>query len=645
MIRPVKLCWISALVLVFVVACGPGTERGLNQTTPTPPEDFQFMGVQMGGGAQNPLQIRPSFPGDYCNVASRQGLEIPPEPFLYQPFEGALDEQTWAAQMDHDQPIYQQNGVIATLGEILRYNKSGPGLAGGTEAYGRSGKQWFKPDVPYTNVLQQGYPILAYQSPSFETYLYYDGHDGHDFAVTGKALAAADGGVVFAGDYGNALGRVVEIYHPQGYLTRYAHLASFESEIKIGTQVKAGQPIGTIGGSAVINGELIDNYWGTHLHFSVFRWAGSEWHITDPFGWDPWAGPDQRTHLQKQREDPLVACNGEVSYNLWAGGWPQPVTREVESTSFYPTQDRYVGGWLEEPIAPSLTSSTPIIVLIPLQVTKEKIDYKEGWARVTLQFVAENQGGKPFMGEWPSIGALKVKEGFTYEARMGGLTPWGTVDTENYNFGSIPVIPPRFRILTPPYVAEIAETTTPATITFEQFGEFNVESLASAPIFPTDLAESDFNQTPETIEIPGIARLTVQGFSPATSVEFSNPPFGNVLGEAAFMNITFENLNIGQDQELQIKSIAFLDGNGVVKQWDGTILYPGGLCDAGNRGEWGVGRAGTRWPFIAGPGQTRESQLCIRIGQVENQSTLSLNNLKVLLWINDEVWRVYDTGF
>lgn len=119
--------------------------------------------------------------------------------------------------------------------------------------------------------MQQGYPILAYQSPSFESYLYYDGHDGHDFAVTGKALAAAAGGVVFKGDYGNALGRVVEIYHPNGYLTRYAHLASFENGLEVGSQVKAGQPIGTIGGSAVVDGHLTDNYWGftsTSLFFA-----------------------------------------------------------------------------------------------------------------------------------------------------------------------------------------------------------------------------------------------------------------------------------------------------------------------------------------------------------------------------------------
>ncbi len=372
------LILLSSLAFVLA-ACGSKPSTQPSQLTPTPFEEFPFMSVQLGGGDQKPLEIRPSLPGDYCNVTSRQGLGEPPAPFLYQPFEGVLDEQTWTAQMDHDQPVYQQNGIIATLGESLRYDISGPGLAGGTEAYGTSGKQWFKPDVPYANVLEQGYHILAYQSTSFETYLYYDGHDGHDFAVTGKALAAADGSVVFKGDYGNALGRVVEIYHPQGYLTRYAHLATFESGIEVGTQVKAGKPIGTIGGSAVIGGQLVDNYWGTHLHFSVFRWAGSEWHITDPFGWDPWAGPDEHSYLQKQKEDPLVRCNGEVSYNLWVGRWPQSVTQISMTDPFYPTRDRYVGGWLgEETKADEAEKQTISLSIQPFLFTTEdeKMDGK-----------------------------------------------------------------------------------------------------------------------------------------------------------------------------------------------------------------------------------------------------------------------------
>lgn len=304
--------------------------------------------------AGSPADVRPPHPGDYCWSTSGtvHGPSTVPVAFLYQPFSGRLSEETWTAQMDHDRPNYIQDGRIATLGEKLRYNVSGAGLAGGIETGQLVDKRWrakwFAPSKSYTEVLNQGYTILAYQSPSFESYLYYDGHDGHDFASSGQVLAAADGIIAFIGNYGNTLGRVVEVYHPQGYLTRYAHLASFEPKLREGNFVKAGEPIGTIGGSAVVGGQMQDNYWGTHLHFSVFRWHEERgvWQVTDPFGWDPWAGPDQQRRIRKQRDDPLVRCNGEISYNLWVNDWPQPRGQAVAVEPFRPTKDRYVGGWI-----------------------------------------------------------------------------------------------------------------------------------------------------------------------------------------------------------------------------------------------------------------------------------------------------------
>lgn len=535
MIRVVRLCWV--FVLVLVAACSSGTERKPSQSTPTPSEEIPFMGVQLGGGAQRPLESRPPFPGDYCSVTNRQGLEKPPIPFLYQPFEGLLDEQTWTAQMDHDQPVYQQNGIIATLGESLRYDISGPGLAGGTEVYRKSGKQWFKPDVFYADVVQQGYQILAYQSPSFETYLYYDGHDGHDFAVTGKALAAADGGVVFRGDYSNALGRVVEIYHPQGYLTRYAHLASFESGIEVGTQVKAGQPIGTIGGSAVVDGKIIDNYWGTHLHFSVFRWAGNEWHITDPFGWDPWAGPDQQSHLRKQKEDPLVRCNGEVSYNLWVGGWPQPVTQAVATTPFYPTRDRYVGGWLGEEPKTRETEVQPVSLAI-IGVNYKVKDVGEGWNEGKLCLGFENTGDELLsplclifdkeraeMGGWLSncpknsivIEDVYVEtvEGKMYPAEVS--PPVIEIGDPELNLPVLPHVPFRHIEISMGYVFDtvqfrFAQAAHPTTLVFKGTMEFRI----------------DLTNVPSTLPQPDFSHYTIKPISELIEESLLKP--GKVQG-------------------------------------------------------------------------------------------------------------------
>jgi hypothetical protein len=91
-----------------------------------------------------------------------------------------------------------------------------------------------------------------------------------------------------------------------------------------------------------------DGYWPTHLHFTIFRWNSiqNQWAITDPFGWDPWTGPDEAANLAAQQSDPLQECNAEISYNLWIGGMPQRAGEQQAQAAVAPAQDRYVGGWV-----------------------------------------------------------------------------------------------------------------------------------------------------------------------------------------------------------------------------------------------------------------------------------------------------------
>jgi TolB protein len=347
---------LSTLLIAFIlVACTFNTPTQITPTRQLEPADTPSIAIPTRVSTTNPETTRRPTAGEYCWITKGDAALSPSQPpsqFLYQPFQGALDSWVWTSQVDHKQPNYAQDGELAVLGEFLRYDRPS-NMAAGTQAYNKSGSvKWFSAETIPADLKKQGYFVFGYQSPTYETYLFYDGHDGHDFAVTGNALAAADGKVIFAGDYGNAYGRVVEIYHSQGYLTRYAHLAAFEHGLKVGDEIRAGDPVGTIGGSAVVKQVMKDNYWGVHLHFSVFRWnqERGKWEITDPFGWDPWAGPDVESNLRKQREDPLAACNGEVSYNLWFNGWPQPFGQNTPSTSVSPTQGRYIGGWAgEEP--------------------------------------------------------------------------------------------------------------------------------------------------------------------------------------------------------------------------------------------------------------------------------------------------------
>jgi YD repeat-containing protein len=72
--------------------------------------------------------------------------------------------------------------------------------------------------------------------------------------------AAAGGTVVYAGWY-FAYGRIVDIRHTDGLLTRYAHLAEFAPGIAPGAPVAAGALIGRVGTTGLAH--------GPHVHFEV----------------------------------------------------------------------------------------------------------------------------------------------------------------------------------------------------------------------------------------------------------------------------------------------------------------------------------------------------------------------------------------
>jgi murein DD-endopeptidase MepM/ murein hydrolase activator NlpD len=87
-------------------------------------------------------------------------------------------------------------------------------------------------------------------------------HTGVDFAAGfGAAVrATGDGSVSYAavrGGYGN----MVEIQHPNGYATRYAHLSGIA--VRAGVPVRQGDVIGFVGKSGMAT--------GPHLHYEVRR--------------------------------------------------------------------------------------------------------------------------------------------------------------------------------------------------------------------------------------------------------------------------------------------------------------------------------------------------------------------------------------
>jgi murein DD-endopeptidase MepM/ murein hydrolase activator NlpD len=87
-------------------------------------------------------------------------------------------------------------------------------------------------------------------------------HSGIDLmAPLGSPIrAAAAGTVVYAGWY-YAYGKIVDIQHDDGLITRYAHMSAFAPGIAAGRPVTAGSIIGAVG--------MTGRAHGAHVHFEV----------------------------------------------------------------------------------------------------------------------------------------------------------------------------------------------------------------------------------------------------------------------------------------------------------------------------------------------------------------------------------------
>jgi murein DD-endopeptidase MepM/ murein hydrolase activator NlpD len=87
-------------------------------------------------------------------------------------------------------------------------------------------------------------------------------HKGVDFAGTAgsEVVAVAAGVVTWAGER-SGFGKLVEINHGDGYVTRYAH--NERTLVSVGETVKRGQPVALMGSTGRST--------GPHVHFEVVR--------------------------------------------------------------------------------------------------------------------------------------------------------------------------------------------------------------------------------------------------------------------------------------------------------------------------------------------------------------------------------------
>ena len=92
----------------------------------------------------------------------------------------------------------------------------------------------------------------------------YRAHEGIDYgAPAGAPVEATASGVVTRAGFQGGYGRLVELRHPQGIRTRYAHLRSIAADVRPGAHVNQGQIIGRVGSSGLAT--------GPHLHYEFLQ--------------------------------------------------------------------------------------------------------------------------------------------------------------------------------------------------------------------------------------------------------------------------------------------------------------------------------------------------------------------------------------
>jgi murein DD-endopeptidase MepM/ murein hydrolase activator NlpD len=89
-------------------------------------------------------------------------------------------------------------------------------------------------------------------------------HTGVDLAAPhGEPVMATGDGIVVAAGVQGGYGLLVELQHPNGYSTRYAHLSALAPGIERARVVRQGEPIGFVGMTGLAT--------GPHLHYEVRR--------------------------------------------------------------------------------------------------------------------------------------------------------------------------------------------------------------------------------------------------------------------------------------------------------------------------------------------------------------------------------------
>jgi murein DD-endopeptidase MepM/ murein hydrolase activator NlpD len=163
---------------------------------------------------------------------------------------------------------YHKDGEFIKYGDILvaEYNLSGQAHqavlyqdpTGHKDYYDLSGnsmkKAFLKSPLNYRRISSR----FSYSRfhPVFKR---YQPHLGVDYAapVGTPVVASGDGVIIFAG-WKRGFGKIVEIRHPNGFVTSYGHLSRFAKGIKQGVRVQQKDLIGYVGSTGASTGPHLD---------------------------------------------------------------------------------------------------------------------------------------------------------------------------------------------------------------------------------------------------------------------------------------------------------------------------------------------------------------------------------------------------
>jgi murein DD-endopeptidase MepM/ murein hydrolase activator NlpD len=113
----------------------------------------------------------------------------------------------------------------------------------------------------------------------------YKAHKGTDYAAnSGTPVRAIGNAVVQRAGWSNGYGNLLELRHPNGYVTRYGHMRGFAAGVRTGSRVSIGQTVGFVGTTGLST--------APHLHFEVL--VGGQQR-------------DSRSALRSTAGEPLVA--------------------------------------------------------------------------------------------------------------------------------------------------------------------------------------------------------------------------------------------------------------------------------------------------------------------------------------------------